>query len=94
MPETLSWEDKSACYPAGFNSSGMDTKESFTLNIDGDDYTYLYDYRDDFCLIFHYQKEQWHFLDDYNFRFLHCFTIDNQLYGVTTEADMFKYIKE
>ena len=54
----------------------------FTINRDGEDYAYAYEYGSDLCFVFRAKEGRWHALEENPFKGMYCFTLDNRLYGM------------
>ena len=81
VPESQTWERQEPFYEEDF--PGMpEAPIVFTINRDGEDYAYAYEYGSDLCFVFRAKEGRWHTLEENPFKGMYCFTLDNRLYGM------------
>ena len=80
-PFSQTWERQEPFYEEDF--PGMpEAPIVFTINRDGEDYAYAYEYGSDLCFVFRAKEGRWHALEGNPFKGMYCFTLDNRLYGM------------
>ena len=81
VSESQTWERQEPFYEEDF--PGMpEAPIVFTINRDGEDYAYAYEYGSDLCFVFRAKEGRWHALEENPFKGMYCFTLDNRLYGM------------
>ena len=81
VPESQTWERQEPFYEEDFPEM-PEAPIVFTINRDGEDYAYAYEYDSDLCFVFHAKEGRWHALEENPFKGMYCFTLDNRLYGM------------
>ena len=81
VPESQTWERQESFYEKDFPEM-PEAPIVFTINRDGEDYAYAYEYGSDLCFVFRAKEERWHALEGNPFKGMYCFTLDNRLYGM------------
>ena len=81
VSESQTWERQEPFYEEDFPEMPEDPVV-FTINRDGEDYAYAYEYGSDLCFVFRAKEGRWHALEENPFKGMYCFTLDNRLYGM------------